>query len=249
IYDCEKLKQLKKTLNHYVNLDTDLQVWKLLELCNPEPLLKSIKSLRAVSPEIDLHVAFSKSQMLSKMWLCNSLKRLMLEDQIDRTLVLCGWYGVLPALMFHHLGDQTFKEIRSIDIDEHCEDVADAINKEQIHQEWKFKASTGDIYKLDYERPTLKMKDHGREFDISMDYNLLVNTSCEHLENFDQWYHSIPDGSLLALQSNNFFELEEHVNCHKSIKEFEEACPMKELFFSGELPLEKYTRYMVIGRK
>ena len=57
----------------------------------------------------------------------------------------------------------------------------------------------------------------------------------------------LPTGKLVILQSNNYFDIPEHVNCVQDIKQFEQMTPMQEVYFTGELKLEKYTRYMRIG--
>ena len=77
----------------------------------------------------------------------------------------------------------------------------------------------------------------------------IINTSCEHIENFDDWYAKIPDGKLVVLQSNNYYEVEEHVNCVGSIEEFAVKAPMDNILYSGELELPKYKRFMLIGYK
>jgi hypothetical protein len=77
----------------------------------------------------------------------------------------------------------------------------------------------------------------------------IINTSCEHLENFTEWYNKIPTGKLLILQTNNYFDLDEHVNCSKSVEDFGKITPMQKVYFEGELGLEKYSRYMRIGLK
>jgi hypothetical protein len=76
-----------------------------------------------------------------------------------------------------------------------------------------------------------------------------INTSCEHIENFTNWFNLIPKGKLVALQSNNYFELPEHVNCVNDIDEFKQQAPLSNIIYEGELELEKYTRYMIIGYK
>ena len=53
----------------------------------------------------------------------------------------------------------------------------------------------------------------------------------------------------MILQSNDFFDVEEHINCVSSLTEFNEQTPMTTVLYQGELPLEKYTRYMRIGIK
>jgi hypothetical protein len=77
----------------------------------------------------------------------------------------------------------------------------------------------------------------------------VINTSCEHIENFKDWYAGIPLGKLVILQSNNYFDLPEHVNCVKDSLHFAEMAPLSREYFTGGLELEKYTRYMRIGIK
>jgi hypothetical protein len=49
--------------------------------------------------------------------------------------------------------------------------------------------------------------------------------------------------------SNNYFEIPEHVNCVTDIKEFSKKTPMTTELFSGTLELPKYNRFMKIGYK
>jgi len=76
----------------------------------------------------------------------------------------------------------------------------------------------------------------------------VINTSCEHVENFSNWYDKVPQGRLVVLQSNNYFEHDEHINCVDSLEEFKKQCPM-DIVFSGELELPLYKRFMLIGYK
>ena len=75
----------------------------------------------------------------------------------------------------------------------------------------------------------------------------IINTSCEHIEQFTKWFTTIPKNKLVVLQTNNYFELPEHVNCVKDINEFKQQAPLSNIIYEGELELEKYTRYMLIG--
>ena len=77
----------------------------------------------------------------------------------------------------------------------------------------------------------------------------IINTSCEHIENFSEWYDKIPYGKLLILQSNNYFSIAEHFNCSKSLEDFEIQTPMRQVKYSNKLDLGEYTRYMRIGYK
>jgi hypothetical protein len=80
----------------------------------------------------------------------------------------------------------------------------------------------------------------------------IINTSCEHIPNFKEWYNKIPAGKLVILQSNNFFELDEHINCVNDLDDFASQAPLSEILYEGELDLSKhvnYTRFMRIGIK
>ena len=79
--------------------------------------------------------------------------------------------------------------------------------------------------------------------------NTIINTSCEQIENFSEWYDLIPNDKLVVLQSNNYYEVEEHVNCVKDIKEFGNMARMTGPLYAGELELPKYKRFMLIGYK
>ena len=79
--------------------------------------------------------------------------------------------------------------------------------------------------------------------------DVVINTSCEHItqEQYDQWLAGIPDTSIIVVQSNNYF-IEEHVRPALDLNDFIEQSNLELLKF-GELPTEKYTRYMIIGKK
>jgi hypothetical protein len=79
--------------------------------------------------------------------------------------------------------------------------------------------------------------------------NAIINTSCEHIDKFDLWYKSIPQGTIVALQTNDYFEITEHVNCMNSLDEFAFNTPMSRVIYEGELALPKYNRFMRIGIK
>jgi hypothetical protein len=52
----------------------------------------------------------------------------------------------------------------------------------------------------------------------------------------------------VAIQSNNLFDIPEHVNCVHSVDHMMKKFPMREVLFAGELQLKGYKRVMLIGR-
>ena len=188
--------------------------------------------------EPGLGVALNKNQMASKLWLADSLFATV-GPRLGHVLILGGWVGALAAVLLH---DRRFEieRIESIDIDPRCAPVAESLNGTHARA-GRFSARTADMLALDY--------DAGAGVSGRARADLVINTSCEHLADFDRWYARIPRGQLLALQSNDYFAVREHVNCVRDLAAFRTQAPMREALFGGERRMQRYTRFMLIGRK
>ena len=77
----------------------------------------------------------------------------------------------------------------------------------------------------------------------------IVNTSCEHIEDFNKWWDKIPPGSLLILQTNDGFDIPGHINCVKDLEDFEKQTPFTTTIYSGAKQMPKFIRFMRIGFK
>jgi len=214
-------------------------LWRVLEKYTNSKFVKPLKSL----DNIDLD-CFSRGQIASKKWLIEELKKV---DKSLGTVFLCaGWYATLVPMLEE--ADIKFDKIRSFDIDKEVWKIAEVFNKDLVLDDWKFKATTQDIHDINYNTNKYNtVKSNGETEQLKDSPDTIINTSCEHIENFDSWYAKLPTGKLVILQSNNYFDIPEHVNCVQDISQFEQMTPMQEVYFTGELKLEKYTRYMRIG--
>jgi hypothetical protein len=196
----------------------------------------------------DLTDALSWGQLKSKRWLVSELEKLNLDLGI---IFLCaGWYATLAPLLF----DSSCKidKIRSFDIDESCVAIADTINSNKVKENWKFKSVTDDIFNINYDThqwQTWSKANNRMSYKFIEIPNTIINTSCEHIEKFDTWYNLIPKNKIVILQTNNYSEIEDHVNCSIDLGEFRMQTPMTTVLYEGELLLGKYTRYMRIGVK
>jgi hypothetical protein len=198
------------------------------------PLIADLLTTINKIPAPGLGNAWNFNQISGKRWLVETLAK-QLDSNIKRILLLGGWYGVLASLLLDH---PAFKHthVSSLDIDPACEAVARSVNQSQADL-GRFDALTADMFDFDYKAW------------LPSENSIIVNTSCEHITNFSEWFDSMPSGVLLVLQSNNYFSCDEHVNCVDSLEAFKRQAPLNELQFSGGLKLKKYTRFMLIGRK
>ena len=170
--------------------------------------------------------AFYSGQIKSKQWLINNLdERIDFGVDVD---IFGGWVGVLASMMFQ--SNIPVKNVRSIDIDPMCEQIAIEMNRLE-HNKGMFKAITGDMTKM------------------TSNAHVVINTSCEHLtqEQYDEWLDKMPNDSIIVVQGNNY-DIPEHIRIAKDIHEFERQCHLDRKYV-GTLNLPLYNRYMIIGRK
>ena len=154
-------------------------------------------------PGIDIQDLFSKGQIESKRWLVNELEKINME--LGTVFICAGWYGSLATFLFE--SDVRLDKIRSFDIDESCAGIAETFNRLKTMDGWKFKASTLDILGMDYPTTYTTYRSDGTGLELTEMPNTVINTSCEHIENFAEWYDKILAGTLIILQTNNFFEI------------------------------------------
>ena len=81
-----------------------------------------------------------------------------------------------------------------------------------------------------------------QDIEFSGSKNLLINSSAEHMSTIN-----ISSG-IVAIQSNDYREVEDHINCVDSAEELADQYNIRKLWFSGQLKFPAYNRFMAIGR-
>jgi hypothetical protein len=225
--------------------DNYWSLWKLLLKYQHTQFVSAFKNFYTNETLFD-DDCFSRGQLESKKWLVETLSTLNVN--LGTVFLCAGWYGTLATMIFEN--GISVEKIRSFDIDDSCIQIAEIFNKPWVMDNWKFKSVTINIHNIDFSSfaYTVKKSD-GTMSELTDSPDTIINTSCEHIGNFDEWYAKIPSGKLVILQSNDYFEIKEHVNCSKDLATFVAQTPMKTELFSGELLLPKYKRFMRIGYK
>ena len=172
--------------------------------------------------------SFWKGQVNSKVWLAENLIGFVPVRPLN-IVIYGGWNGVLASILFN--SNIAVQRITSVDIDPVCEDIANTVNRRYLDDN-KFSAVTAD------------MCEHTSDADV------VINTSCEHItqEQYNKWLSNQPNNATIVLQSNNYFELDEHIRCSSSVDDFIKMSNIQVLY-KGELETPKYYRYMIIGIK
>ena len=195
--------------------------------------------------------AFSRGQVQSKIWLTKELEKV--GTHFDTIYHLGGWFGQLTLYLDNHI---TFDKYRNFDIDAQACRVSDYIINLRHLENYKVKSVELDL--TDYSwlsrtgcEYTLKNYNNNQETKEKTNPDLIINTSAEHFH--ERWYHKFANrpletNPLFVIQTNNLFEVEEHINAVHSIEEMKIKFPMKEILYEGELQLKGYKRFMIIGR-
>jgi hypothetical protein len=194
-------------------------------------LIGALANTIADYPGMPIDNAFNHKQVASKLWARDMLAT-HTSGEFEHIWVMGGWIGILPAMLFD---DPRFNvgSISSFDIDPSVGPIAENLNA-RLAGNSSFKAHTADMYELDYagaNRP-----------------DLVINTSCEHIEDLPKWLALLPKGCRVLLQSNNYVAEPAHVNCVESIDELTRQANLSELSYAGSYELPNYTRFMLIGR-
>lgn len=184
--------------------------------------------------------SISSGQIESKLWIGENLKNV----DMGNIFLCCGWFATLLLLN----KSLKYKKCISIDIDPECRPISILFNKNLVINDWKFQAVTKDINQINYNLEKFSiMRNDNSITELTIIPDTIINTSCEHIENFSNWYNLLPKKKLIILQTNNAFNISGHINCVTSLEEFEKQTPMYEVIYSGEKKLPKFTRYMRIG--
>ena len=234
-------------LRKLITEDNIYKLWPILNSYVDTQFTSAFKSFFINNTVIDTD-CFSRGQLQSKQWLVTELGKLDVE--LGTVFLCAGWYATLATMLFE--SDIKVDKVRSFDIDPTCVDIAETFNKPWFMEQWRFKSITQDIMDIDYNEHMWQFWSNANNRmsrPIVDTPDTIINTSCEHIENFAEWYAKITADKLLVLQSNNFFQVEEHVNCVNNIEEFKALAPMSNTLYAGNLDLPKYKRFMLIGYK
>ena len=165
--------------------------------------------------------SFRPNQIACKKWLVEEI--LNYKMSWNKVLVIGSWNGVLLYELLNSYGEVTWFDFLDKDPDTH------------LHRDLYFNSNN-----LEKNYNSLIIDATG--FSDYENYDLIINTSCEHMPNIPAVY-----GPTYALQSNNYKQVKEHINCVYSTKQLLKQNNICKVIYEGQKKLDHYTRYMVLG--
>ena len=188
-----------------------------------------LEKILSKHPKVNWTDALGHSQIISKTTLVKELKQYARSSH--QVVLIGGWIGLIAYLMERE--EIPFAKVLNLELDPTAT-VASLDFNQRLYEQGLYRAEVQDALNYAFEEPHL----------------IVVNTSCEHLADYQRWLAQIPMGTLCFLQSNNMFELEEHVNCHQNLDEFKLSCGLSEIFSADVVELGYgQQRFTVIGKR
>jgi hypothetical protein len=235
------------------NIETAILEYCIKHLNKKDQLDKLFRSIIDYKKKVDgnaIYDAFSRSQIKSKIWLINELAKI--SPTYNNVVILAAWFGQLKHIYDNKI---SYKKIRVVELDKSACETSDYIFNISDLESYKVKSICADInnltlHKNGYEWEVENFKDNTKYSEKFLP-DLIINTSAEHMS--EEWFHKIrfkelESNPIVAIQSNNMFDGDGHINCVHSIDHMKKKFPMKEILYEGELQLKGYKRVMLIGR-
>jgi hypothetical protein len=215
-----------------------------IQYLNTNESAKGLFRVLAEAPQYS--EAFAYGQLDSKKWLLEEAQKVW-GNNWGTVFVLAGWIGVLPRMIY----DQNIRttKIRSFDLDGPANQASEYLNQDEVQKDWLFKSSKQDIAKMQYPTTYNVLRKDGSECELTDVPDVVINTSCEHIQDIASWWSQIPHGTRVILQTNDGFQIPEHVACFKSLKDFAQMMSLSRTEYAGKKALPEFNRYMLIGTK
>lgn len=198
--------------------------------------------------------SISDDQYESKRWMCDILNdlRITTPDNIKKYTkdssesirfpdghpdwdypllieIIGSWFGWPLIELIDRFTKGRITQIDLYDPDEVCQKIT-AQYKNIFNP--KYKVIQHDNY---FERKDLRRR------------HLIICTSCEHMQDFTNQF-SFKGNPFVCLQSNDYIDLTDHINCVKDVEELTEKNQIKNIWYKGEKDFGNYKRFMVIGQ-
>jgi|TARA_B110000495_G_C22961672_1_gene563745 hypothetical protein len=214
-----------------------------------DKIVSRLKTMIYSYPNVDVSSFVNKHHALTYSWMIDAMVRVYGEKYLGTAYILGGGIGVLGAMLLDT--QLRLENIRSLDINGTCKFLADEMMQPEVLDNWTFKASTQDLFDVNYEENTLEIVlPDGR---ISTAFKeipgLVINTNISCLEKQDDWYTMIPDTRKVVLMGEGGVEDANTVRGFSSSQSFNEMFPMTFVQYTGVTTVEGKQYFLKIGIK
>ena len=174
----------------------------------------------------DVAESFRPDHLKSKKWLVHEICK-HVKGNFKRVAVLGSWNSILLKELLE--ARTSVEHWDFYDIDHGC------------HRDRDMYCESNQLPK-NYNSFQTDVKDLFAHEDVHKQYDLIINPSCEHMEDI-----KAVKGPVYALTSNNYEGIKEHINTISKHEELAVKNGINNIAYEGSLELTNYTRFCTIG--
>ena len=210
-----------------------------------DKLTDRLKEIIYSYPNVDISSFVNKENAKVYSWITQQMQHAFGEKYLGAIYVLGGGMGILPAMLFDTR--LRFENIRSFDINGVCQFLADEMMSKELLADWRFKATTQDLFNIGYDEHTFitQLQDGKLSDPFSEIPGTLINTNISYLKNYKDWYKMIPDMRRLVLVG----ETGDVPKPFASSQNFNKQFPMSFELYTGVITYGDKQYYLKIGYK
>lgn len=210
-----------------------------------DKLTDRLKEIIYSYPNVDISSFVNKENAKVYSWITQQMQHAFGEKYLGAIYVLGGGMGILPAMLFDTR--LRFENIRSFDINGVCQFLADEMMSKELLADWRFKATTQDLFNIGYDEHTFITQLQNGELSnpFSEIPGTLINTNISYLKNYKDWYKMIPDMRRLVLVG----ETGDVPKPFASSQNFNKQFPMSFELYTGVITYGDKQYYLKIGYK
>jgi hypothetical protein len=210
-----------------------------------DKLTDRLKEIIYSYPNVDISSFVNKENAKVYSWISQQMQHAFGEKYLGAIYVLGGGMGILPAMLFDTR--LRFENIRSFDINGICQFLADEMMSKELLADWRFKATTQDLFNIGYDEHTFitQLPDGDLSDPFVEIPGTLINTNISYLKNYKDWYRMIPDMRRLVLVG----ETGDVPKPFASSQNFNKQFPMSFELYTGVITYGEKQYYLKIGYK
>lgn len=211
-----------------------------------DKIVDRIKKIIYDYPNIDLSSFLNKENAKLYSWIIQHMTYTLGEKYLGAVYVLGGGMGLLPAMILD--SKLRIENIRSFDINGACQFLADELMSDELLMDWRFKATTQDLFDIDYARHLFQTRlQNGTLSDPFRETpGTVINTNISYLKNHVDWFNMLPDLRRVVVVGETGTDVPYPFANSQS---FNKRFPMSFELYSGVLNVGNKQFFMKIGHK
>ena len=216
------------------------------KIIDDDKIVDRLKKIIYDYPNIDMSSFLNKENAQLYSWIIQHMTYSMGEKYLGSIYVLGGGIGLLSAMMLDSA--LRFENIRSFDINGSCQFLADELMAKELLADWKFKATTQDLFDVDYAKHKFicQLQDGRLSDPFNEVPGTIINTNISYLKNYKDWYNMLPELRRVIVVGETGDDVP---NPFPSSQIFNRQFPMSFELYTGVLKVGDKHYFMKIGHK